>query len=99
MMYDLVHDLAIIKDTDHFYLREHRIVIRDTDVLSLICKENSPGRAVKHFFSPEAWRMEERSVEIFIYPETVYVQTFAFSLESLYKGDVFTESTSQHDNF
>lgn len=52
MMYDLVHDLAVIKDTDHFYLREHRIVIRDTDVLSLICKENSPGRAVKHFFFP-----------------------------------------------
>lgn len=65
MMYDLVHGLAVIKDTDHFYLREHRIVIRDTDVLSLICKENSPGRVVKHFFSPEAWRMEERSVEIF----------------------------------
>lgn len=43
--------------------------------------------------------MEERSVEILIYPERVYVQTFAFSHESLYKGDVFTESTSQHDNF
>lgn len=62
-MYHLVHGLAVIKDTDHFYLRKHRIVIRDTDVLSLICQVNSPGKAMQHFFS-EAWRTEERSVEI-----------------------------------
>lgn len=43
--------------------------------------------------------MEERSVEILIYPERAYVQTFVFSLKSLYKGDVFTEPTSQQDNF
>lgn len=58
-----MHGLAVVKDTDHFYLRNHRIVIRDTDALSLICKENSPGRAMKHSFS-ESWKMEERSVEI-----------------------------------
>lgn len=73
MTYHLVHGLAVVKDTDHFYLWKHRIVIRDTDVLSLICKVNSPGRAVKHFFPPGAWRMEEGSVEILIYPERVYV--------------------------
>lgn len=95
MWYHLVHGLAVVKDTDPFYLRKHRILIRDIDALPLIHKVNSPGKAMQHFF-PEAWGMEERSVEILIYPERVYVQTFAFSLKSLYKGNVLK---SQRNNF